>query len=86
MSTTTESVATAQRGLDRFQLGHIKHLEQMSERRPVIGRECKESRQHQGDDFNGYRFQLAYGAYALALAHRHRLPNAPAMFRRPSKD
>jgi hypothetical protein len=32
------------------------------------------------DDFGGYRFQLAYMAYALALAHRHRLPAAPGLF------
>ena len=33
------------------------------------------------DDFGGYRFQLAYMIYALALAHRHRLPAAPGLFR-----
>lgn len=80
VSTTTESVATAQRGLDRFQLGHIKHFEQMSKRQPGDWSGMQGIAATQGDDFNGYRFQLAYAAYALALAHKHRLPNAPAMF------
>ncbi|KAJ4245499.1 hypothetical protein NW762_014008 [Fusarium torreyae] len=33
------------------------------------------------DGFGAYRFQLAYGAYALALAHFHRLPAAPGLFK-----
>ena len=33
------------------------------------------------DDFGGYRFQLAYIPYALALTHVHRLPAAPGVFR-----
>ncbi|MCO5553481.1 hypothetical protein L7F22_007003 [Adiantum nelumboides] len=32
------------------------------------------------DDFGGYRFQLAYMVYGLALTHRHRLPAAPGLF------
>jgi cytochrome oxidase Cu insertion factor (SCO1/SenC/PrrC family) len=32
------------------------------------------------DGFGAYRFQLAYGFYALALAHFHRLPAAPGLF------
>ena len=35
------------------------------------------------EDFGAYRFQLAYMAYALALAHIHRLPAAPGLFRAP---
>lgn len=35
------------------------------------------------EDFGAYRFQLAYMAMALALAHVHRLPAAPGYFRRP---
>lgn len=34
-----------------------------------------------GEGFGAYRFQLAYGFYALALAHFHRLPAAPGVFR-----
>lgn len=33
------------------------------------------------DGFGAYRFQLAYAAYALALAHFHRLPAAPGVFK-----
>lgn len=33
------------------------------------------------DDFGGYRFQLAYLTYALALTHQHRLPAAPGVFK-----
>lgn len=32
------------------------------------------------DGFGAYRFQLSYAAYALALAHFHRLPAAPGVF------
>ncbi|KAF4960421.1 hypothetical protein FSARC_10481 [Fusarium sarcochroum] len=34
-----------------------------------------------GDGFGAYRFQLAYGTYALALAHFHRVPGAPGLFK-----
>ncbi|WAO91159.1 Ldi domain-containing protein [Fusarium falciforme] len=33
------------------------------------------------DGFGAYRFQIAYGAYTLALAHFHRLPAAPGVFK-----
>ena len=33
------------------------------------------------EDFGGFRFQLAYMAYALALTHKHRLPAAPGLFK-----
>jgi hypothetical protein len=36
-----------------------------------------------GEDFSALRFQLAYMSYALALAHVHRLPAAPGVFRKP---
>lgn len=35
------------------------------------------------EDFGGLRFQLAYMSYALALAHVHRLPAAPGLFKKP---
>lgn len=34
-----------------------------------------------GESFGAYRFQIAYGFFALALAHFHRLPAAPGAFR-----
>lgn len=36
-----------------------------------------------GEDFGAFRFQLAYMSYALALAHTHRLPAAPGVFKQP---
>lgn len=36
-----------------------------------------------GEDFGALRFQLAYMSYTLALAHVHRLPAAPGVFRKP---
>lgn len=75
----TQSPRGALRGLDGLQLGHLRHIDAMSRRLPndwsgMQGRGISQ------DDFGGYRFQLAYSAYALALAHRHRLPNAPGVF------
>jgi hypothetical protein len=77
--TVTTLAAIAERGLDPLQLGHIRRLDQLSKRLPGDWSGMQSNCHGQGDDFGGYRFQLAYGAYALALAHRHRLPNAPAM-------
>ncbi|KAL3460198.1 SCO1/SenC-domain-containing protein [Aspergillus heterothallicus] len=36
---------------------------------------------HLNDGFGAYRFQLSYAAYALALAHFHRLPAASGLFK-----
>lgn len=36
-----------------------------------------------GEDFGAFRFQLAYMSYALALAHVHRMPAAPGVFKKP---
>ncbi|KAJ0423052.1 hypothetical protein BJY00DRAFT_322187 [Aspergillus carlsbadensis] len=36
---------------------------------------------HLNDGFGSYRFQLSYAAYALALAHFHRLPAAPGLIK-----
>lgn len=66
--------------LDEAQLGHLKHWDNLSRRLPhdwslMQGKGAGE------DDFGSYRFQLAYMIYGLALAHRHRLPAAPGLFR-----
>jgi hypothetical protein len=65
--------------LTREQLGHLRHFDNLSRQLPNDW----SSMQGKGigqDDFGGYRFQLAYMAYALALAHVHRLPAAPGVF------
>jgi hypothetical protein len=33
------------------------------------------------EDYGAYRYQLAFMSYTLALAHYHRMPAAPALFR-----
>ncbi|MBP1881852.1 hypothetical protein [Sinorhizobium mexicanum] len=66
-------------GLDALQMGHIRHYDNLSRQLPNDWSLMK-GRGVGQDDFGGYRFQLAYMAYALALVHRHRLPAAPAVF------
>jgi hypothetical protein len=66
--------------LDDQQLGHLRHFANLS-RQPVNDWSFMQGRGTGQDDFGGYRFQMAYMAYALALAHRHRLPAAPGVFK-----
>ena len=66
--------------LDRVQLGHLRHFDNLSRNLPNDWSLMQGKGQGQ-DDFGSYRFQLAYMAYALALTHRHRLPAAPGAFR-----
>lgn len=67
-------------GLDAQQLGHLRHFDNLS-RRLTNDWSGMQGRGLGQDDFGGYRFQLAYMTYALALTHVHRLPNAPGAFR-----
>ena len=65
--------------LDPKQAGHIRHFDNLSRQAPndwsfMGGKGVGQ------DDFGGYRFQLSYMVYALALTHRHRLPAAPGLF------
>lgn len=71
--TTTSALSTDQ-------LGHLRHWDNLSRQLPhdwslMHGKGLGE------DDFGSYRFQLAYMIYGLGLAHRHRLPAAPGLFR-----
>ncbi|MGW5301835.1 linalool dehydratase/isomerase domain-containing protein [Rhodococcus aetherivorans] len=66
--------------LTEEQLGHIRHFDNLSRQLP------NDWSMMQGKgigqfDFGAIRFQIAYMAYALALAHVHRLPNAPGVFK-----
>jgi hypothetical protein len=68
--------------LDDKQAGHIRRIQKHATQLPddwsgMMGRSSLQ------EDFGALRFQLAYMAYALALAHVHRLPAAPAVFRKP---
>lgn len=69
----------SQTTLTAEQLGHLRHFDNLSRQLPNDWSlmQGKGTRQ---EDFGGYRFQLAYMAYALALTHRHRLPAAPGLF------
>ncbi|MFI6367723.1 hypothetical protein ACIBG0_33815 [Nocardia sp. NPDC050630] len=73
-STVADTVLSAE------QLGHIRHFDNLSRQLPNDW-SLMQGKANGQDDFGGYRFQLAYMAYALALTHVHRLPNAPGVFK-----
>lgn len=69
--------------LDDLQTGAIRRIANLSRQLPgdwsgMMGREIVLS-----EEFSALRFQLSYMAYALALAHVHRLPAAPGVFKQP---
>ena len=69
--------------LDDLQAGAIRRIVNLSQQLPgdwsgMMGRDIVLS-----EDFSALRFQLSYMTYALALAHVHRLPAAPGLFKRP---
>jgi hypothetical protein len=68
--------------LDELQAGHLRHILNLAARLPDdwSGMQGRTTLQ---EDFGSLRFQLAYMSYALALTHVHRLPAAPAVFRKP---
>jgi len=65
--------------LNDVQIGHLRHFDNLSRQLPNDW-SLMQGKGISQDDFGGYRFQLAYMAYALALTHRHRLPAAPGLF------
>jgi hypothetical protein len=67
-------------GVDARQRGHIRHIDNLSRRLPNDWSGMG-SRSNGQDDFASLRYQLAYAALALAVAHRYRLPAAPGVFR-----
>ena len=72
--------ADANTVLTAEQLGHIRHFDNLS-RQLRNDWSLMQGKANGQDDFGGYRFQIAYMAYALALTHFHRLPNAPGVFK-----
>ena len=62
------------------QIGHLRHIENLSLQPPGDWAHMG-TKMHGQEDFGSYRFQLAFMAYALAIAHFHRAPNAPGAFR-----
>ncbi len=73
-------MGTSRTVLGREQLGHLRHWDNLSRQLPHDWSLMHGKGQGE-DDFGSYRFQLAYMIYGLALAHRHRLPAAPGLFR-----
>jgi hypothetical protein len=65
--------------LDPKQLGHLRHIRNLSAQPDNDWSNMAAARPMQ-EDFGAYRYQLAYMFLALALAHRHRLPAAPGVF------
>lgn len=62
------------------QLGHIRHIERLAFQ-PDGEWAMMGSIDPAQEDLTAYRYQLAIMAYALGLAHYHRLPAAPGLFR-----
>lgn len=65
--------------LNSEQTGHLRHWDNLSRLQPNDW-SLMQGKGVGQDDFGGYRFQLAYMIYGLALTHRHRLPAAPGLF------
>lgn len=61
------------------QVGSIRHIDNLS-RLPRGDWHHMTGPLPLQEDFNAYRYQLGYMSLALALAHYHRLPAAPAVF------
>lgn len=70
----------AELGLSALQVGHLRHFANLAAQ-PVNDWSLMNGRSTGQDDFGGYRFQLAYMMYALAIAHMNRLPAAPGLFK-----
>lgn len=61
------------------QVGHIRHVDNLSRLARGDWRHMAGPVPFQ-EDFSSYRYQLGYMSLAMALAHYHRLPAAPAVF------
>lgn len=66
--------------LDAKQIGSLRQIEniagQLDGEWTLMGGRCGLQ-----EDFGAFRYQMAYAGVALALAHYHRLPNAPGVFK-----
>ena len=82
-SSLTSAAATvdyAVRGLDDKQLAHLRHIENLANQ--PDGDWSHMGNADAGQEWvDSYRYQLAMAAYALGLAHYHRLPAAPCVFK-----
>jgi hypothetical protein len=71
---------TARTELTPEQVGHLRHFANLLAQ-PSNDWSFMQGKGLGQDDFGGYRCQLAYMTYAMALAHMHRLPAAPGLFK-----
>lgn len=65
--------------LDDFQIGHLRHFENLSLQAENDWTDMQGLFPMQ-EDYGAYRYQIAYMALAQALAHVHHLPAAPGYF------
>lgn len=74
--------ASALPRLDELQIGHLRHIANLAGQ--MDGDWSLMGPADPGQEWlDAYRYQLAKMAYALGLAHYHRLPAAPCLFRAP---
>lgn len=66
--------------MDHKQVGTIRHIGNLA-RQPKGDWSNMMGHTHLNDGFGAYRYQLSYAYYALALAHYHRLPAVPGVFK-----
>ncbi len=67
-------------GLDDLQLAHLRHIENLASQ--ADGDWSHMGNADPGQEWlDSYRYQLAMASYALGLAHLHRLPAAPCVFK-----
>lgn len=80
MTVASHSATQLDGRLDREQRGALRRMFNLADQLPDdwSGMMARSTLQ---EDFGALRFQLAYMAYAMGLAHVHRLPAAPALFR-----
>jgi hypothetical protein len=70
----------AERGLDDKQVAHLRHIENLANQ--PDGDWSHMGNADAGQEWvDSYRYQIALAAYALGLAHYHRLPAAPCVFK-----
>jgi hypothetical protein len=65
--------------LDDLQVGHVRHIENLANQLRGDWMHMTADDPFQ-EGLDALRYQLAYMAYALGLAHVNRLPSAPAVF------
>jgi hypothetical protein len=67
--------------LDALQAGHLRHISNLAHN--LDGDWSRMGGMEAGQEATtSYRYQLAWMAYALGIAHFHRLPGAPGFFKR----